>query len=496
MRLVPGRLGISVLSAQIRGASRSTLRAVSLLLHRPELRRLRWIVLVGVIVRFILAPISSWAIDTPSFVQAEISFLYVGSPYASNLLFNPPLAAYLQLPLYFLVCLFQPPSALLHYNAAVAAVAAATGNAVSTSVPSVPALLALKIPLILADVGSSLLIFLLLRRLGSTVGTATLATGAYLLNPDVIWVSSVHGEVDGIAALFVLLSLFLLLRGNLLASGLALGLSVFAKLFPIFLFPPIIAWVYVTRAPSGNTRPSSRVALFLLGAVTSIIPFLPFLGTIETLYIGGSSPITSGPTSFGGLSFLILFNQGIRTWGPLSGSVLSPASGILLHRALFAGTVFAAVVAGLMVLYAVGPRTSLRRSYEPLFLGALLCAVGSVFSYPSPQSETILAILPLLLLTVPFASDVAWTTYAALSAAAFAFYMALLTPVAYFYPLWTSLGRGATSWANSVALGYFEFAPFPRTLVWVILGVFGGAVVAFLWVYSFVRVLRVPPAEA
>jgi hypothetical protein len=83
----------------------------------------------------------------------------------------------------------------------------------------------------LVDMGVAVLVYRLAQRTPGALAPRTAAL-LYLANPVAIWVSSVQGQVDGLAILFLLAALLLTLRrpeGRRLAAGVLLGLSVAAK---------------------------------------------------------------------------------------------------------------------------------------------------------------------------------------------------------------------------------------------------------------------------
>lgn len=460
--------------------------AVGRLLRARELRRLRWILLIGLTARIVLAPLTSWATDTPGFVLSCVSFLYSGNPYLSTTLYNPPLGPFLATPLIAIPALLYGPHALLPAVATIAPVTVATGVDLSV-VPIPAALLAWKLPLILSDLGVAILLFWTGRRYQLPV-SAEWITAVWFLNPLVIWASSVHGEVDTLAAFFVLLALVAFLRNQWMTAGLAIGLAIFSKGYPLVLLPLAVA-VTLTLPRLGVVARSGRlkeVGLWAAGLGASALPFLFILGpTLATLLGKAATP------SFGGISLLAIFNPA------------SPkGSGWYFHFATdrtyagwildgFRGLAIAGVLAGIPLV----AWNFLRRPSSPeaqlrvLALAMLLAIDGAILADAVPEPENLVGLLPLLLLTFP-SDRRRWAAalVVVLTASGLVLYWTFLTPFAMFYPLATQLGPGYVGWINRIAVDFLQ-TPGLRGSLWLASGVMGGAALLAVWVWSVVRLV-------
>jgi uncharacterized membrane protein len=89
--------------------------------------------------------------------------------------------------------------------------------------------LVIKLPLIFGDVLVAILLFKLTK--------SRLVTALWFLNPYIIFISAVHGQFDVLPTLFVLLSMFFLLKKQNLASAASLAVAIGYKIFPVFLLP-------------------------------------------------------------------------------------------------------------------------------------------------------------------------------------------------------------------------------------------------------------------
>ncbi len=95
----------------------------------------------------------------------------------------------------------------------------------------------LKLPLIIASSALTLTIYGIVNKLTGDRGRSRLAASLWLLNPYVIWSVGVSGMFDVIPALFSLIAIWFLLRGNDELSALMLGLGVSSKTYPLLFLP-------------------------------------------------------------------------------------------------------------------------------------------------------------------------------------------------------------------------------------------------------------------
>lgn len=457
------------------------------LARSPELRLLRWTLLVGFVVRLVLAPLTSWGVDTPSFVLSALSLVYTGSPYSSNLFFNPPLGPFVEAPFFALVVWFASPQSLVPSISAIAPAAAATGMA-SELVPTAAALLALKLPLLLADVGSTLALFVLIRAQRGTQA-AQRAAAVWFLNPLVVWSSAVHGEVDGLAVFFVLLFLWGAVQRRPFLAGAGLALAIFTKPFPLVLLPLGVAVFAFARPDDGTTVRARlhRVAGFVAGALAASAPFLIFLPAMLAQLV-----TSSNNELLGGMSPLILFNGGVPklpgAWGAWE---TRATAGWVLDA--FRWLAVVAILGSVLLVYLYARRARIRSPSDTtslLALAALWATVGVLLSDSVPQSENMVLPLALLLVAAPLLGKYARSAYLLLSAAAFGLYMALLTPLAYFYPLASWIGLPAVQYVNGISIAYAHTQGLvSQTGAWLVCGLIGGGVLLGLWGLATHRLL-------
>jgi hypothetical protein len=445
----------------------------------PEYRKLRWILLAGLLVRLVLAPLTSWAVDTPGFILSGLSALYYGNPYDSTTWFNPPLGPFLAAPFLSIPAAILGPQTLFPVISAITPMVEVTGADASV-VPVPAALLAWKLPLILSDLGVALLLWRLMGRYGPTRPVSReLVVAAWFLNPLVIWASSVHGEVDTLAALFTLGALAMLAGRQWWLAGLLLGLGILSKGYPVALVP-LAATAALFGAPGGwQLRARLRdLGLLAAGLAVSLLAFFPFL--VDVL---GSLELKAESTIFGGISVLAIFNSASPrgTSGAYFEFTTQPSNAVAI-LSVFRGLEIVAIGAGVLLLaYHLrrGPSTDDAGRLRWLALAVLWALAGLLLAESVPEPEYLIALFAPLLLVMPGARWAA-PMLALLSACGIALYWAFLTPFAMFYPLAVDLGPPAIRWVNAMAIG-FATTPLVRGAIWLTIGLIGGTTLILLW---------------
>jgi hypothetical protein len=458
------------------------------LAREPRWRTLRWILFLGLAARLILAPLTSWGVDTPFFAISAERMLQTGTPYGGNTFFNPPLGPVLELPLFALAGLFSTPHAFVQLYPGMMPLAIRT-QMIFPYLPSSAALLALKLPLILSDLVVAILVFYAVRSYGGGDRTGTLAAAAWFLNPLVIWSSSVHGEVDTLAALFVLGAMLALDRRYAFLTGVLLGLGTFAKIYPIVLVPLAAAYLALSAARGTGWRPRLLPVLRLAGGLGfSALPFVPLLAGFSVV-----AAHQAGNVNFGGLSVLIVFNPNITDIAKIWPA--GTARNLVFAMEAMLGIGVAGAVAAVVYRFFRPARTP--GGLPWLSLLALWGVSGSILAVLSTQAENVVALLPLLLVAAPLLGRWGRRMFWIVSVAAWAEYLSLLTPLAYFYPLVLMLGPNAVHWTNGIVIQYALGRTVPsQGTYWVLVGVVGGLTLIALWVavtLASVRAIRRDP---
>jgi len=160
--------------------------------------------------------------------------------------------------------------------------------------------LAIKIPIIIANIGIAYLVAEILKNLGAEATTVRRAWIFLLLNPFLLYFASAWGQFDSIVALLSLSSLVLLHAGKLKSSALLLALAISFK--PIAL--PILPVALVYLMGKSLRQATSYSVGFLAGVILfCVAPFFIFGWDPTPIFRGWNAHFTVG----GGMSFMTFF---------------------------------------------------------------------------------------------------------------------------------------------------------------------------------------------
>jgi hypothetical protein len=222
------------------------------------------------------------------------------------------------------------------------------GESYKSFIPSdLPLLTTLiKLPLIIADILIALLLFEIVKKY-TDEKKAYYVLWIWLLNPYVIWISSVWGMFDGIPTLFTILTLYFFIKNQYNKSAFCLAIAILFKIYPIILVP-VLALIYYKQ----NRRVANALRYFFIcGACVALVSFFsyfsfalifgqePFNTSITLtwqLFKGRASPDYYGKNLFFGLtplSFLEpLFELGKFSLNiPLSPILMVSSLAIILY---------------------------------------------------------------------------------------------------------------------------------------------------------------------
>jgi Gpi18-like mannosyltransferase len=131
-----------------------------------------------------------------------------------------------------------------------------------------------KLPAILSDIGIGYLIYLIARRQWPGAG-AIWAVAVFVLNPVSWFVSAYWGQVDSVAAVFLVLAIYLSLEERFEFAWAALAFAVLIKPQPLVIAPLLLAWQL-------RRQFSWRVLLApVIGAAVAWVGSLPFAPTYD-----------------------------------------------------------------------------------------------------------------------------------------------------------------------------------------------------------------------
>jgi hypothetical protein len=390
---------------------------------------------IGLAIRLLLAPFTSWTQDVYPFYRVAVDTLGGLNPYATSFYTYPPLLAYLLFPLNLLLGLLAGPASFATLVPTIA-FAAETTEMIIPTVTSPLFNLTFKLPLIAADVGIALLLFSWVSHsFGKNRGKAAFLL--WFFNPLVIWVTVLQGQFDVIPAFLALAASFLVLRRNYLFAGLALGLAILFKFYPLFLgIPLLFLAIALERARAkGVGRPKlasvRAAALFLLG--NGIILAALALPLFATPFLELTLVRRAQFLSLGGFHPLFLLTLDI--WERLGfGEFLVFSLPAFSYAFLIVIPIAISLLAGLFVVRRTGLVLRAGAGEGALALLTIVPLVALYSALPQVNPQHLLWVLPFLILATAVWRRLLVPTVV-VSLAGLAFLLSLQGVAVFFYPL-------------------------------------------------------------
>lgn len=146
------------------------------------------------------------------------------------------------------------------------------------SLPLFIHLLTLKIPYLIFDIGTAILLY----KMFASSKAKILALAMWMFNPIAIFSTSMMGSFDVIPTFFTVLSVYLL-KKNPLLSALSLGIGASFKIYPLFLLIPLLTITYSWK------QRFKMVALGVLPYMLFILLYLPSEGFRSSALLAGQT---------------------------------------------------------------------------------------------------------------------------------------------------------------------------------------------------------------
>ena len=239
-----------------------------------------------------------------------------------------------------------------------------------------------KIPYIIADIFSALLIYRIVYFHTKDKVISWKTSAIFYLSPIIIWISGAWGQYDSLPVFFSLLAFyFILVKNKTFLSSFSLIIAVLIKIYPIILLVPII--VAILRFESGRVK---KLVIYL-------IPFSPLF--IYEIFFQQNElvKLIQGMLSSTGTFFVDGF--GLTYW---SISLILP---IDLFWANILRNIFLVSLI-LVSIYYIGFRA--KTKYSVIIFGSLLFTITlflSLFVVTEQRSIILLALLALGTIKIP-----------------------------------------------------------------------------------------------
>lgn len=413
-------------------------------------RRLLWVVLIGFAVRLAIAPWTSWTYDTYPFYQGIVDTLAGLGPYGHMAYSYPPGYAFVTVPFAWVLSLFLDPSQWVSFQPSLVGVGQIT-EMVNPMVTHPAFNLVLKLPLMIADYLTAVLLY----HFVTLVRDRDFARRVFVLwflNPLVIFVSSIYGNFDILAVFFSVLSLYSMYRRMYLSAGLAVGLGIAFKLFPMYLglfyFAYLLGLAIAEWRNSTRTVPNLRnLGSFMVGGLLGVSSILIMIFTDPSVMVFLTGRM--GTNDMGGINLWGLMRNinvifGGSSLPDTTVSAVTVVSNYLLMAILF-----------LILIYVFTMIKGAKESNErQLLFGSMTVFIILLLFQPITHAHYLLWALPFVLLCSVYQERFE-LKMALMSIAGVVFWLGLQSYLAFFYPLATYTGIVPVGTINNVVVDYY-----------------------------------------
>jgi Gpi18-like mannosyltransferase len=397
-------------------------------------------ILIGVVLRLVLAPLTSHPADIAVLYRAVNDMLGGLNIYTTNSFTYPPLWAYVEYPFLDLVSILTSPRALgVATNTLILPIESWKLPPVITS----PLFnLLSKIPLVAADLLIGIIIYDIVRELKNE-NAARFSFVLWFFNPLVIYIDSIHGQYDVLPVLMTVLSFYLFYKRRYLAAGIALGLGMLFKVYPLFLVPLyLFSAARLEKDKSIGVDKSVKQVLVswakLVGGI--LLSFFMFLIPLINSNIIHDIFSRAILTSLGGLTpFNIAYAPGLQWLLPY-----------IAGRAGVVSTSLEIILVVIILVVSLGSFLGQKDLLETFILGHVAILLATYLTSFTVNPQYILWILPFLILSYGLYHR-NLKSLILISASALVFLIGLTGPLYYFYPaaVYTRLIRVESIYASA-----------------------------------------------
>jgi uncharacterized membrane protein len=163
-----------------------------------------------------------------------------------------------------------------------------------------------RLPVFAFDLATAVVLYYTVKRLASPI-EGRLASLVWFVNPFSMFAIELLGVPDVAATFLVILAFGFLVSQRPILSGVAIGLGVWAKFFPILLLPPLLLYAHVNGISRRNQVAVLCLALIgLAGYFSWIFPFGSYFMTVYTP-VTQPMPFIAGISAVNGSAFVLIF---------------------------------------------------------------------------------------------------------------------------------------------------------------------------------------------
>lgn len=342
-------------------------------------KTLTFVAMIGLAIRLVLAPFTGHPFDIYVWYQASLSILK-GNLIPSGGFTMMPAWYYTIVPISYAYHWLSP--ILSAHPTAFDSLPPTLQSAANWTIPQGAHVLLvtdwlynllIKIPGIISDLIAGFVIYrITLPSYG--LRAATLSFALWLLNPMLIWVSSVWGMYDSLPALFSLLAIYFLLEQKYMLSSIMEIIAISYKLYAVFLIPVLLIYYYRSGLPV-----KKLFAPIALSSVLGVVFFFPLITHGVQNYFSTQAQSGATPQAFG------LTYWSIEPFLQISPSALNTLN-ILVYT-------------GLLSLFLALSLFMVKKGKEDsVFVFGLALTSVIFFSYPTVSEQWYVWLLPTLII--------------------------------------------------------------------------------------------------
>jgi hypothetical protein len=355
-------------------------------------RKILFLIIIGLAVRFALAPWTSWTEDIYPFYRTSVDMLTGAGVYGHAAFSYPPLFAFILYPFVWLLSLFLDPA--VWGTVVFEMVDAAQTTGMLVPMVTHPAFnLAVKAPIILADLLMGLILYNFVKEWKDEIWARRIFI-LWFLNPLVIWVSSISAQIDVFPAILTLLAFICFYRKRFFFAGLALGMGFFFKLYPsyliIFYLILIIGWEFKIGNQMWKGIALRNALKFIAGGMVSLLTILPAFLTSGWMF--DFILRRSGSPNVGGFNIFFFAPYSGTSVGSAASSALPIDISFILFLLLIAATVVIAII------FSMTKKPQKGNILKIFAMGNLMVLVTILLLQPVTNPQHFIWIFPFLLI--------------------------------------------------------------------------------------------------
>lgn len=236
-------------------------------------KRLLCILIAGIILRFALVPLV-FNYDMGFFIVTGSGFESGRTLYETGDFYYPPVYGYFLSIFTYFWNIFSIDSGT---TSELLVSGLKSSDFQLSYISSLSMAVAYKLPLIIIDFVCSWLIYDLVRMKTGDVRKAELGFALFFLSPLVMWSSSVAGMFDSLSALFLIFSIYALIKDQYALSGAMMSMGFFTKIFPIVTGFAVLFYI-IAKSRNNRKHMLENSLRYLFGfIVLSLIILLPII---------------------------------------------------------------------------------------------------------------------------------------------------------------------------------------------------------------------------